>query len=210
MLNWYLNQKLWVKIILPLGIICAVILGIVFIPKYTGPEPNCVFIGERANLHDEYYITVNDSFDLNTIYVLKNKDDTEKSELIGSSEHYVCVDLTIEHQELTSPKENHILDIDDFKLKDHTGVQIGKLNLFSKENGLALETTNFSTSKPIIDYSWLEKEIVSGSRLNICLYFAFSKSISVNDTIMVLESDFFDGRAGAKSATDIVLAYRIN
>ena len=207
MVEWYLNQKLLVKIILPIIIVVTIVIAIVFIPKYTGPEENCVFITEKANLHDEYYITVLDVNDNNTIYVLKNSSDTEKSEIIGTDRNYVSVKVLIEHQKVTTPKENHVLDLNDFILKDHTGVQIKNFNLFSKENGLALETKDFSSVKPIVDYSWLGKEIASGESLEITLYYSFSKNMSVYDTIMVLESDFFVGR-GKKAGTDIVLAYR--
>lgn len=98
MVEWYLNQKLLVKIILPIIIVVIIVLAIVFIPKYTGPEENCVFITEKANLHDEYYITVLDVNDNNTIYVLKNSNDTEKSKIIGTDRNYVSVKVLIEHK----------------------------------------------------------------------------------------------------------------
>lgn len=175
---------------------------------YNGPQENCVFIGEKANLHKEYYVTVLDANDFDNIEIIRYENETNKSELIGTSTHYVGVRVLIEHQKLDNPKENHSLDLDDFKIKDHTGVQIGNVILFSKENGLALENNDFNTVKPIKDYTWFGKEIASGDALEITLFYEFSKSLSVSNTVMVVEFDLFSGRANGKVGTDIVLAYR--
>ena len=212
MLNWYLNLDLWKKIVYPIfGVVAIGIIAciIIFIPKYNGPEKNCTFVNERINLHDEYYITVKDIDDYNTISIKKNKDDIELSDIIGTDKHYIGVKVLIEHQALTSPKENHVFDGDDFKLKDHTGVQAKNFNFFSKENGLALETKDFITAKPIVDYSWYGCFVESGTSMEITLYYEFSKQYSIYDTLMVLEADFFAGRSGSKDGSDIVLAYRV-
>ncbi len=209
MLKWYLEQKLWIQIVLP--IVCIgtfIVIIFLVIPRYNGPEENCVFINEKVNLHEEYYITVEDISLENDILYLKNQEDTEKSELIGTDKHYVGVKIKIEHQALANPKENHPFDLDDFKLKDHTGVQLKNINFFSKEDGLALETTDFTTRQPIKDYIWYGKSVESGEVTNIELYYEFSKKMSAHNTLMVLETDFFSGRSNGKSGTDIVLAYR--
>lgn len=191
-----------------LKIVSFVLLPFAFSSCYNGPQENCVFISERANLHKEYYVTVLDADDYDSIEILRYEGETNKSELIGTSTHYVGVKVLIEHQNFDSPKEEHSLDLDDFKIKDHTGVQLGNLNLFSNENGLALETKNFDTTKPIKDYTWFGHNIESGDSLEITLYYELSKQLSVYDTVMVLEFDFFSGRTNGKSGTDIVLAYR--
>lgn len=208
MFEWYKNQKLWVKISISLAIVIAIVLFFIFVPKYTGPEENCTFIGERINLHNEYYITVTDVDDFDTIYVIKTPGETNKSELIGTDKNYIGVTVKIEHQQLDNPKETHEFDLDDFKLKDHTGVQLKNFNFFSKENGLALETKDFTTKKPVADYSWLGTSIESGDSLEFTIYYEFSKTYSIYNTLMVLEADFFGGRSGGKAGSDIVLAYR--
>lgn len=208
MFEKYRNLPPWAKILIPVGVVAAIALFIIFVPKYKGPEENCTFIGEKINLHDEYYLTVLDVDDYNNIFILKNYNDTEKSEIIGTDKHYVGVKVLIEHQTLANPKENHLLDVDDFKLKDHTGVQVKNFNFFSKENGLALETKDFLTKNPIVDYVWYEKLVESGQSLVITLYYEFSKAYSIYNTLMVLEVDFFTGRNENKAGSDVVLAYR--
>ena len=98
------------------------------------------------------------------------KRNIQNSELIGTDKHYVGVKIKIEHQALANPKENHPFDLDDFKLKNHTGVQLKNINFFSKEDGLALETTDFTTRQPIKDYTWYGKSVESGEVTNIELY----------------------------------------
>lgn len=192
----------------PLLLLSVGSFGLASCKIYKGAEENCVFINEKANLHNEYYVTVLGVEEHENIYIYKNSEDTEKSQLIGTSVHYIEAKVLIERQLLTGPKEDHTFDTDDFKIKDHTGVQIKNLNLFSNENGLALETTDFSTQKVIKDYSWFGQSVESGSFVEVSLFFSFSKSLSVFEDMMVLEFDFFSGRSNGKSGTDIVLAYR--
>lgn len=208
MFDWYLKQKIWVKIVIPATLVLAVALFFIFAHKYTGPQENCTFIGERINLHNEYYITITDVDDFDSIFVIKTSGETNKSEIIGTDKHYIGVTVKIEHQKLDKAKEDHPFDLDDFKLKDHTGVQVKNINFFSKENGLALETKDFKTKQPVIDYSWIGNSISTGEEAEFTIYYEFSKSYSVYDTLMVLEADLFPRRSGGKAGSDIVLAYR--
>ena len=208
MVNWFSDLVLWKKIVFLIGIVLIIILAIILIPKYTGPEENCIFVNEKANLHDEYYVTVLNVIDSDNALILKDKNDEESYEIIGNGKHFIKVTILIERINSSNPKENHTLDLDDFKLKDHTGVQIKNVNLFSVENGLALENKDFSTIKPIEDYYWFGHSIEPGSSKQIILYYEVSKEISSNDTVMVLEVDFFSGRTGTKKGTDFVLANR--
>ena len=175
---------------------------------YTGPQENCVFIGERTNLHKEYYITVLDVLDYDSIEVIRTKGEDNKSELIYNDKNFVGVKLSIEHQKLSNPSENHTLDLNDFCIKDHTGVQMGNVNVFSRENGLALETKDFGTRKPVEDYDWLGSSIEAGETREFIVFFEFSKKYSVENTLMVLETDFYTGISNSKRGTDIVLGYR--
>lgn len=210
-MEWFKNLQLWKKIVYPLALATLVIILLVFfITKYNGPEENCVFINEKVNLHNEYYITVLDRTDQDSIEILKNKDDLEKTEIIGTDKHYIKIEILIEHINVANAKENHQLDINDFKLKDHTGVQIKNMYLFSKENGLALENKNFQTRTAIKDFVWFDSEINVDEEKTIVLYFEVDKTISSLDTVMVLETDFFNFRSNGKAGTDIVLAYRDN
>lgn len=208
MFEWYKNLDTWKKIVFPIVIIAIIVVLIIFIPKYTGPEENCIFLNKKANLHNEYYITVMDFSGNNKISVIKNKGDFEETELISTDKHYISVTILIEHVNVANSNELHKLDIDDFKLKDHTGVQLKNINFFSKENGVALENKNFSTTKSEIDYKWVDIQIMPGEQKTITLYFEVPKNISTNDTTIVLETDFFNGRLNGKAGTDIVLAKR--
>lgn len=208
MIEWFLNLSMWKKIVYPIIFVSIIILLIVFGPKYTGPGENCIFLNEKANLHNEYYITVIDCFDCDKVSVLKNKGDLEETELIGTDKHYISVTVKIEHINVADSKEIRSLDIDDFKLKDHTGIQLKKINFFSKKNGVALENKDFQTTKSQTDYKWVEMEIMPGEQKTITLYFEVPKNISVYDTTIVLETDFIKGGLNGKIGTDIVLAKR--
>ena len=79
-------------------------------------DKDCIFLNEEANLHNEYLVTVLNYGDLDEINILKNSDDEVPSKLIGTTTHYLYVNLKIEHQVKTTPKENHKLDKNDFKI----------------------------------------------------------------------------------------------
>lgn len=210
MIEWLKELSLWKKIVFSLILIAIIVIVIIFIPKYNGPEKNCVFLNEKANLHEEYYVTVLDFEDCEKISILKNQDDLEETELIGTDKHFISITVLIEHINVANEKEAHILDVDDFKLKDHTGVQLKNLYLFSKENGLALENKNFSTINSQKDYKWVNTSIDAGTQRTITLYFEVPEEISTLDTTIVLEVDFFIGRSNGKAGTDLVLAKRDN
>ena len=212
MIEWFKDLSLRGKIIFIVSavvlIVALITVAIIFIPKYDGPEENCIFLNEKANLHKEYYITVVDFEDCEKISVLANKGDLEETELIGTDKHFISVTVVVEHINVANPQENHFLDVDDFKLKDHTGVQIKNINLFSKENGLALENKDFATVKAQTDYKWVDTAIGTGTQQTITLYFEVPEEISTLDTTIVLEADFFSGILNNDGGTDIVLAKR--
>lgn len=208
MIEWFKELALWKKIVYPLSIIAIIVVIIILLPKYTGPEKNCLFLNEKANLHEEYYVTLLDFEDCENISILKNKEDLEETELISTDKHFISVTVLIEHINVANEKEAHILDVNDFKLKDHTGVQLKNINLFSKENGLALENKDFATVKSQKDYKWVDTSIGVGSQKTLTLYFEVPEDISTLDTTIVLEVDFFSGRSNGQAGTDIVLAER--
>lgn len=208
MFKYFMELELWKKILFIVLLIFIVALIIILIPKYTGPEKNCIFLNEKANLHEEYYVTLLDFSDCESIFILKNEGDFEQTELISTYKHFISVTLLIEHINVANEKESHLLDVDDFKLKDHTGVQLKNFNFFSKENGLALENKNFSTVESQKDYKWLNTRIETGTKQTITLYFEVPEEISSIDTTMVVEIDFFDGISNGHQGTDIVLAQR--
>ena len=171
---------------------------------YKGPEENCVFIGEKVNLHEEYIATVISVANRDSIQIIKNENDNEKSEILGRDEHFIEVAITLKRNNIAKPKEDHVFKNSDFKLKDHTGISIANLNIASIKDGLALSQKDFSTRKALEDYEWIGKELKPGEEKNITIYFEMTKELSVDDTIMILEIDFFATKIGS----DIVLGNR--
>ncbi len=208
MADWFRNLETGKKIgiivgsIILVGIIITLI--IIFVPKYEGPGENCTFIGESANLHDEYIIRVDSVTEYDEIEIIKNDGDTEKSVLIGDDSHYIAVTITIIRDNVADPKEDHEFDKNDFKLKDHTGIQIKNVNFTSIADGSVLSFTDFSTKTAIEDFSWIGETINTGEQKQIIIYFEIDKDISYNNTVMVLETDLFLG-AGSNLGKDIVL-----
>ena len=94
MIEWFKNLDTWKKIVFSLAAVMVlagiIVLIVIFIPKYTGPEENCVFLNEKANLHNEYYITVTDFSDRNTISILKNANDLEETSDLEGISYVVC------------------------------------------------------------------------------------------------------------------------
>ncbi len=93
----------------------------------------------------------------------------------------------------------------DFAIKDHTGVQLGSFIFGSAVDGAVLSNKQFGTTKAVIDYTWVGKSVASGASEIITVYFEIDKSISIYDTVIVLEVDL---SAGANNGVDIVLANR--
>lgn len=214
MTTCYSNLALWKKILYPIIVlviaIAIIAFIIIFVPKYDKPQKNCIFLNEQANLHVEYYITVTDFKDCDNIEILRNKDDKVKTKLFGIDKHFISVTILLEHINVSNPNETKPLKPNTFKLKDHTGVQIGNFNFGSKNDGFALSEKDFSTTIAIEDYSWVDTLILPGEEKTITIYFEVEKDISTNNTITVLESDLFSFLESENHlGTDIVLAQRI-
>lgn len=186
---------------------CVSMLMVLFISSSCAKisNENCVFLNERANLHEEYIISVTSIGKLDNIYVYKNKNDTEKSEVIGTTKHYLYVELHIEHQGISDPQENHELDMNDFKIKDHTGVQIDNITFVESFEAAEISKVDFATRNAIEDYAWVDTQIEPGESRDLILYFEFEKELDIINTLMVLEVDFF----ATKKGTDIVLINRV-
>lgn len=187
-----------------ISIIIIIIFSLLFASCAETTAEECIFMDERANLHDEYIISVSEIGSSKNIFVYKNEDDNEPSEIIGTTKHYLYVVLKIEHQNVVDSKEVHELDANDFKIKDHTGVRIKNITFIESVNSSAKSEIDFSTRNAIKDYAWFGKQIPVGQSQEIKLYFEFENSIDIENTLMILEVDFF----ATKKGTDIVLIER--
>lgn len=202
MINFLENNWKWL-VPVTVVVIVGIILAIIFIPKYTGPSENCYFINEPMNLHSEYTITVEDINEYDQIDILLNENDTEKITQYSNSTHFLGVTLTINRVNTIDPKEDHIFDSNDFKLKDHTGFKFSNIYFLGK-SGLALSEKDFSTTNAIEDYSYIGQSVLPGEEKTFVIYFEISEDISAYNDITVLEVDFFATSIGS----DIVLAER--
>lgn len=186
-------------------LVLVAICSLFFVSCAKTTAEDCTFLNERVNLHEEYIISVSEIGSSENIFVLKNENDVEASEIIGTTSHYLYVVLNIEHQNVSESKEIHELDANDFKIKDHTGVQIKNITFIESINSSAKSEIDFSTRNAIKDYTWFGKQIPLGTSQEIKLYFEFDNSIDIEKTLMILEVDFF----ATKKGTDIVLVDRV-
>ncbi len=174
-------------------------------------DEDCTFLNERANLHDEYIVSVRNVQFKDSIFILAHEGDTAKSELIGTRSRYVEVTVLLEHQNIANA-DDHLLDENDFKLKDHTGVKIKNVTFLQSFRASAKSEIDFSTRKPIYDYTWMGSNIEAGTSKEITLYFEFPKEFEMDKALMILETDFYYGGlvVDKKEGTDIVLINRVS
>ena len=182
-------------------------------PNYETMKAN--FMGEEAELHGEnFFVKV---LDATTVDKIAIKDNYDLEELVEKEGHYIAVTLSIK-QGVNSEK-SHTLDGNDFKLKDHTGtivplsdimslIDVDSFDLRADEGDSINGAVSFSTKKAIKDCSWQGLEISSKKETVITVYFEMNSNLDVEETIMILEVDFYTGFGKTNSATDIVLFER--
>ena len=207
-MDWVRENLKWL-VPTAIVVIVGIVLGAIFIPKYSGPGENCVFINESTNLHKEYLVEVTGVDEYDQIEILLNKGDVETHSLYSTDTHFVAVTVSIKRANTTNSQEDHIFDKDDFKLKDHTGVKLKNFYFGSVKDGFVLSESDFATTKATEDYHYIDQAILPREEKEFVIYFEVSDEYSVYDTIMVLEVDFFTG-IGNNKGTDIVLAKRSN
>jgi len=190
-----------------IGVVIAIAIGLFIwvVPKYSGPEENVIYIGEEVNLHDEYLVTVDSIEEMSSINVLNNEGDTELFLINGVDTHFIVVTITLKRQSISNPKENHDLDRNDFKLKDHTGFQIKNIYFQSVTDGTVLSEADFDTISAYEDFDWIGIEVNSGEEVTITICFEISNNLSVFEDLMILEIDFF-WFLGNDNGVDIALA----
>ena len=220
-IEWFQNNiSRLIQWIIYAVVIAGIITGLPTIIKSCNSEPdyetiNANFIEEKAKLHGENFsIQVLDAITVSKITI---KDEKSSEETIEKEGNYVAV--TVKIRQNSNSTEAHTLDNNDFKLKDHTGtlVPIGDiLDLidvtapdFRSDSGDSINSNaSFSTRKAIKDYTWVGTSISKEQATVITLYFEIDSDLSVENTIMILEVDFYTGFGETNSATDIVLFKR--
>lgn len=171
------------------------------------------FMSDNVIVHDNFEVKIISAKSVNEIEVYKNQDDIEKTKLTGN---YISIDLQLMKIE-GSEERDHKLDIDDFKLKDHTGLYIPlntimaffnidalDMHIDTDENGFILSDADFLTRKAVKDYSWVGK-YVTEEISDFTIYFQMKEGYKVEEDVMILEVDFYGGKSGIKKGEDIVL-----
>jgi hypothetical protein len=202
-------KKTQIYIMVSILLSAVVVLLVIFGPRITSPGENVVFIGDEMNLHQDYLIKVVSVDESDTAEILANLDDVEKISISHPDKHYIVVEVSIKRQNTINSKRDHELDINDFKLKDHTGVQIKNIYIQSIKDGTVLSNINFETRNALLDFTWVGKSLNPGEELSIYIYFEVDKNLSVFSDMMILESDFFVGR-GDNLGVDVLLASKID
>jgi hypothetical protein len=172
------------------------------------------FMNEVVEIHDNFDIKVYYAKTVDSISYQKEKDSTEKTTLTGN---YIEVNLDIT-KNIDSEEEDHKLDVNDFKLRNHSGVYLplndimGLFNIDAldvhidtDENGFVMSEADFSNKNAVKDFSWVGTVLKNGETMNITLFFKMSEGYHVEKTLMLLEVDFYPGRSGIKKGEDIVL-----
>ena len=169
---------------------------------------NAFFINEEAPLHNDYNVTI-----LNTSIVEYATVQNEEMSTDTIEGNILAITLCIKQ---VDEVKSHKLDQNDFKLKDHNGINVPlseilgiidvdspDLHISQKESFFS--NTSFSTTTPIKDYSWIGKKLQDGQEECITIYFSLPKYVDLEKTLMVLEIDFYLGGGKTNTGTDIIL-----
>lgn len=172
------------------------------------------FMNEAVEVHGNFNVTVYYAKTVNSISILKKKNDVEKVDLIGN---YIEVNLDIT-KHIDSTENNHKLDSNDFKLRNHSGVYLPLsdiLGLFdinaldvhidTDENGFVMSSADFDNKNAVKDYAWVGTELINGETINLTLFFEMKEGYEVEKDLMLLEVDLYYGKSGIKKGEDIVL-----
>ena len=204
------------------GVFLAGLLGLAFgvtrCNAYNEIIYTNTFLNEPVALHNSnYLVIVNNAKTVEEIVVIDKKDQEQK--LNG---HFIKVELNVSQNE-DSKFKTHKFDLDDFKIKDHTGVYIPLNEIASlvgwdmidyhydqAKNGFLISSASFSTKKAIKDYSLISTSVSAGESKDLTIYFNMDKNYCVENQIMVMEVDFrTGGYLNTKNrAEDIVLLPR--
>ncbi len=151
---------------------------------------------EEISYLEDYKVKILDANFADTAYLRLN---TREEELLEYSapngKQYLNVAIELTRFVTNKQSDDHTLDEDDFKIKDHKGIS------------LSLTPAHFSTVDSLTDYTWKDIEITPGDDpTSINLNFELNEEISFDKHYIVLEIDFFKTRVGI----DVPLTYLIN
>lgn len=217
--NWISNY-----ISKPIQTVVYIIIGVSFLVNIPLIVKNCnkkpdynaadaYFINENVELHDgEYLLKVISTETVNNISVY----DDNKKAYIEKDGRYLAVTLTIDKIKETESKR---FDVNDFKLKDHTGVYLPAQEIamlidvsapqtyYQCSGDIIQSDVKFTTRSAIKDY-WVGKLIEDFDEERITIYFKAPEGYKTDDIIMILEVDFYVGSGEKQTGADIILFER--
>lgn len=202
---------------------CCLFVGLIALVTWItkcGSEDQVIrsnyFLYEPAPVHDENYaLTVNSVYSTTSAHIL-NKDFVSQD----MNGFFICLEVALTQSEGSNLKK-HLLDTNDFKLKNHTGVYVplneimGALewdaidvHIDEDGGGHVMSSLDFSTRNCLKDFNFINQYIEPGKELKFIITFEMDFEVMVDNNITVLEVDFYYGRNGYRKATDIVLLPR--
>lgn len=168
------------------------------------------FMNETVKVHNNFDVKVYYAKTVESISYQKEKNSTEKTTLIGN---YIEVNLDIT-KSIDSDEKDHKLDINDFKLRNHSGVYLPLNDIMSlfdidavdvhidtDEKGFVMSDAEFSNKKAVKDFSWVGIVLTNGETVNITMFFEMKEGYQVEKALMLLEVDLY----ATKKGEDIVL-----
>lgn len=196
-------------------VFASTIIGVIFGVKSCSAKEVTeakYFISDTVKVHDNFNIKVLSARTVSSISILKKESELSKSTKNGN---FIAVEVEIS-KDVNSEKV-HKLDVNDFKLKDHTGLYLPLNTIMSffnidaidmhvdtDDNGFIRSDVDFSTRNAAKDYTWVNKQITK-EVMNFTIYFKMDENYKVEENVMVLEIDFYVGKNGIKKGEDIVL-----
>lgn len=174
------------------------------------------FIGDEISFHNNNFSTIVKCAKTVEHISVINKTGIEEK-LDGK---YIQIELMIKQLNESNRKE-HLLDEDDFKLKDHTGVYIPFSDILSlvdwngidvhfdvEDGGHVMSSADFETLNAIYSQTFCNQQITK-EYAEYTIYFASPRNYSVENDLMILEVDFYFGVTEKTRGVDIALLKRI-
>ena len=138
------------------------------------------FMNETVKVHNNFDVKVYYAKTVESISYQKEKNSTEKTTLIGN---YIEVNLDIT-KSIDSDEKDHKLDVNDFKLRNHSGVYLPLNDIMSlfdidavdvhidtDEKCFVMSDAEFSDKKAVKDFSWVGIVLTNGETVNITMFF---------------------------------------
>ncbi len=210
----------WVIYVVVITAMVGMVIGLIFGVKSCKSSDTLetveakYFMGETVVVHKNFDIKVHYAKTVESISYVRRKGEIELTTLQGN---FIEVNLDVTKQDESTAK-NHKLDVNDFKLRDHSGVYLPLNDIMSlfdinavdvhidtDENGFVRSSADFSNKNALKDYSWVGIELKNGETINITLFFEMKEGYKVEKDLMLLEVDFYTGYVGNKKGEDVVL-----